>query len=158
MEIYELMMLTDEQIDYSSLAEETLKELALGDELFIATSALGELSKRKSSVVVSVAWEILSKPQGDQYLQASALEILFNQNREQALEYIKQQAQYCNPYILNSIMELMIENEPDLKSDCTLSVVRLVAERLKEFDEKSRFPEPEVRESFLKLYGSVKIS
>lgn len=155
MEVDELIMMSDNQIDYSSLSSDTLKTLALGDELFIATSAITELVNRKSSIAGTVAWEILSKSDGDCYLQAAALSILFNLNREQALDYIIKQAQYCNPYILNSIMELMIENESDFKSGHALSFVRIVSGRLKKFDESAKFPEPEVRHSFLKLYGNV---
>ncbi|MBD2773835.1 hypothetical protein [Iningainema tapete] len=156
MEINELMMLTDQDIDYRSLSENTLKELALGDELFIATSALGELSRRKISITALIAWEILSKSRGDRYLQASALEILFNLNREQAMDYISKQAQHSNPYILNTILELMIENESEFKSERALSIVRIVGERLQEFDESAEYPSMFLRDSFLKLYGYVK--
>ncbi len=155
MEVDELIMMTDSDINYSSLSEDTLKELALADELFIATSAITELAIRKSSIAAPVAWEILSKSHGDCYLQAAALEVLFNLNQELALDYIKKQAQYYNPYILNSIMELMIENESDFKSGRALSVVRIVLGRLQESDEEAKFPEPEVRDSFLKLYGYI---
>lgn len=72
MQINELMILTDEDINYSSLSVDILKGLALGDELFIATSALGELSRKNSSVAASTAWEILSNSRGDCYLQAAA--------------------------------------------------------------------------------------
>ncbi len=58
----------------------------LGDELFIATSAFGELASRNSSLATNMAWEILSNSQGDRYLQATALETLFQGNRELALD------------------------------------------------------------------------
>jgi hypothetical protein len=38
-----LEIMTDADIDYGDLSEGVLKKLALGDELFIATSALVEL-------------------------------------------------------------------------------------------------------------------
>ncbi len=113
MEINELMMLTDEDIDYSSLSIDILKELTLGDELFIATSALGELSRRNGSVAASIAWQILLKLHGDCYLQAAALETVFRFDQEKALDYIREQAPKCNTYVLNSILEIMIENESD---------------------------------------------
>lgn len=155
MDINELMMLTDEDIDYSNLSEETLKELALGDELFMATSALGELSRRKSSLAALIADEILSQSLGDCYLQANALEVLFDLNRKQALDYISEKGLYSNSYILNTIMELMIENESDFKRGSALSLITFVKERLKEFGSCEKFLEPEVRDYFLKLYGSI---
>ena len=155
MEINELMMLTDNEIDYDTLSEDELKELALGDELFIATSALGELENRKSHLGTEVAWEILSNAKGDRYLQAAALETLFQGNPELALDYMKEQAQKCDRYILNTIMELMIENKDDFKSGIALSVSRLISERIKKVDDEQEFLNAEVRDSFLSLYSPV---
>lgn len=155
MEIHELMMLTDDEIDYDTLSDDELKELALGDELFIATSALGELENRKGNLGAEVAWEILSNAKGDRYLQAAALETLFQGNPELALDYMKEQAQKCDRYILNTIMELMIENKDDFKSGIALSVSRLISERIKKVDDEQEFLNAEVRDSFLSLYSPV---
>ncbi len=51
------------------------------------------------------------------------------------------------------MMEILIENESDFKSESGLFIVRLVKERLKDFDDQVKFPEPEVKDSFLKRYG-----
>lgn len=91
MEINELMMLTNEDIDYNILSLDALKQLALSDELFIATSALGELSRKNSSIAASTAWEILSNSRGDCYLQAAALETIFEYDQEKELTYISEQ-------------------------------------------------------------------
>ncbi len=155
MEINDLMMLTDEDIDYSSLSLDILKELALGDELFIANSALGELSERNSGIAGSIAWEILLNLHGDCYLQAAALEIIFQFDREKALDYISREVYFCNTYILNSIMELIIENEFKFKSKNTLPSVRIVLQRLKEVDFTAQYPEPEVRDNFLNTYSHI---
>ncbi|MBC6422752.1 MAG: hypothetical protein GDA43_15480 [Hormoscilla sp. SP5CHS1] len=69
MEIDEFYILTDDLIDYSSLSSDTLKELALGEELFIATSALAQLATINSSLAAAVAADILSHLRGDRYLQ-----------------------------------------------------------------------------------------
>ncbi|BAZ16002.1 hypothetical protein NIES4071_78750 [Calothrix sp. NIES-4071] len=155
MEINELMMLADEDIDYGSLSVDTLKELALGDELFIATSALGELSQRNGSVAASTAWEILLKLRGDCYLQAAALETIFELDQEKALDYIREQAPKCNTYILNSVLEIMIENESVFRSKNVLPVVSIVIQRLKELDSTTQYPEPEVRDNFLNMYNDI---
>ncbi len=87
--------MTDDDVDYKSLSEDVLKELALGDELFIATSALVELKLRKSASCAIISWKILSKNLGDKYLQAAALSVLFDMNQEQAINFMLKQTQYC---------------------------------------------------------------
>jgi hypothetical protein len=156
MEIDELMILADNQIDYNTLSTENLKELVLGDELFIATFALGELANRNSKLAAEVAWKILSKSKGDHYLQAAALETVFQSNRELALDYMSRHAQEGNYYILNTIMELMIENKNDFQSGMPLSVSCLVYEQIKKLNDEEDFIEPEVKNRFLNLYTQVK--
>jgi hypothetical protein len=97
----------------------------------------------------------LSNAKGDRYLQAAAIETLFQGNPELALDYMKEQAQKCERYILNTIMELMIENKDDFKSGIALSVSRLISERIKKVDDEQEFLNAEVRDSFLSLYSPV---
>ncbi len=144
--------MTDNDIDYSNLSEDVLKQLALGDELFIATSALVELRIRKSASSAILAWEILSKSLGDKYLQATALSVLFDMNQRQAINFMLKTTQDSNIYILNTIMELMIENETDFKFEPASSIVSIVKERLRELDNSINLPELEVRDKFLHIY------
>jgi hypothetical protein len=65
----------------------------------------------------------LSKSLGDKYLQAAALSVLFDMSQEQAINFMIKQTQYSDSYILNTIMELMIENEADFKSEAASSIV-----------------------------------
>ncbi len=149
--------MTDDDIDYSSLSGDVLKQLALGDELFIATSALVELRLRKSDIAAMVAWEILSKSLGDKYLQAAALSVLFDMNQEQAINFMLKQTQYFDLYILNTVMELMIENEAAFKSNQASFMVTLVKKRLQELNNLTKLPEPdEVTDRFFHIYGDVK--
>ena len=156
MQINELMMVTNEDIEYNILSLDTLQQLALSDELFIATSALGELSRRNSSIAASTAWEILSNSRGDCYLQAAALETIFEYDQEKALTYIRQQVTKCNTYILNSILEIMIENESVFKSKNVSSLVSIALQRLKGLDSTTQYPEPEVIDNFLNMYSNIK--
>lgn len=150
MEIHELMMLTDDEIDYNTLSDDELKELALGDELFIATSALGELENRNGNLGAEVAWEILSNAKGDRYLQAAALETLFQCNRELALDYMKEQAQKCDRYLLKTVIDLIIENPSVFSSGLGWPVSRLIRERIKSFKDEEQFIAPELIDSFWK--------
>lgn len=155
MNSHNLDLMTDNDIDYNDLSEDILKQLALGDELFIATSALVELRLRESLVAPIVAYEILSESKGDKYLQATALSVLFGTNQEQAINYMLKEALSCEPYILNSIMELMIENEPDFKFVPASLLVTIVRERLRELDNSTKFPTLEARDTFLHTYGHI---
>lgn len=150
--IDDLLMMTSEEIDFESLSEGTLKELALCDDLFIATSALGELSGRNSAEAGPIALKILSESHGDRYLQACALETLFGTNREQATNFIKTQAEICDPYILNTILELMIEEQSYFKSSKTSSLVNVILNRLKRLDKNHPFPRIELEVKFKRLY------
>jgi len=154
--VNELLILTDDQIDYPSLSENMLEQLALSEELFIATSALTELSIRNSPCAASVAREILCQDRGDYHLQARALEVLFEVNPKQAMYLILQQVPTCGAFMLNAIMELILENEPDFKSEAGLFLTHLVIERLAEFDEKTTLPQPEVKSIFLKRFGYLR--
>ncbi|RUT04568.1 hypothetical protein DSM106972_041370 [Dulcicalothrix desertica PCC 7102] len=150
-----LEILTDADIDYGDLSEDVLKKLALDDELFIATSALVELRLRESLVAAIIAYEILSESKGDKYLQATALSVLFETNQEQAINYMLKEAPSCEPYILNSIMELMIENEPDFKFVPASLLVTIVRERLRELENSTKFTTLEARDKFLHTYGHI---
>jgi hypothetical protein len=51
--------MNDEEVDYVTLPEEVLTELALGGELYMATSAVTELSIRHSEAVIPITWLFL---------------------------------------------------------------------------------------------------
>ncbi|GEM_PF-6722051 len=145
-----LLMMNCDDIDYSSLSEDMLKTLALENELYIATLALGELEKRESKAVDSIAWKILAESHGDSYLQAAALESLFKVNPEQAFQYMTKQVVSCDPYILNSMMELMLEEQPYFKAKNISSLVKIILARLKKYADKLDFG---IKTEFKRTYG-----
>lgn len=155
MEIHELMMLTDDEIDYNTLSDDELKELALGDEMFIATSALGELENRKSKKASNIACSILSNSKGDRYLQAAALETLFQSNQKRALHYMTQRSQNWDHYLLKTVIELIIENPSVFSSGLGCSVSHLIRERITNFKDEEQFIAPELIDSFLRLYDQI---
>lgn len=110
--IDELTLFGDENIDYETLSEDLLADLALNDDLFIATSAIAELTIRDSTKTVCVTEKILTNFMGDRYLQAAALESLFKVKPEQAIIYIKSYLDTQDPYIIDLISELISENLP----------------------------------------------
>lgn len=155
MDINDLSILSDNQINYSSLSEEILAKLVFGDDLFVATSALSELSKRKSRRTGTLANEILLKKHGDRYLQAEALETLFNYDKEVAMNYIEKTIDCCDSYVFNSILELMIENPDFFKLEKRLVVIQSAFKRIHDSIEENKWPEQDVAEAFASEYSGA---
>lgn len=149
-----LTLMNDEDIDYRALPEDVLKTLPLGSELYIATSALVELWMRESSVAAPIAWEILSTSHGDRYLQATALTILFDIDREKAVNYMTERVQDCDPFVLNKMMKLLVENPTDFIPGSV--IIRIILERLKNLDDEQELVDPDVKDSFFKRYSHLK--
>ena len=157
MEIDELMILTDDQIDYTGLSSDTLKELALGEELFMATSALVQLATINKYLAAAVAEDILSNSKGDRYLQATAIETLFGLDKRRAIEYIMQALpEECDSYILNAIADLVIENRSDFQYGMGGRVFSLLWSKMK--SSKAEEIDRTVINSFLKLYNEREIA
>ncbi|MDM8551645.1 hypothetical protein QUF72_16275 [Desulfobacterales bacterium HSG2] len=75
-------------IDYAALSDDVLGQLALGNELYIATSALSELSGRNPTLTVPVAWQIIATGHGDYYLQKLATELLFEHAANSVTKFV----------------------------------------------------------------------
>ena len=126
-----LTLMNDEEVDYETLPEKVLTELALGGELYMATSAVTELSIRQSEAIIPITWQILSNSAGDQYLQAAALEALFEAQRENALAYMLNHATTCEPYLLDTMKALTSWHHLEPRFEQMISKIKdLINERL----------------------------
>ncbi|MEI6044888.1 MAG: hypothetical protein WCS37_11090 [Chloroflexota bacterium] len=147
-----LTVLDHDQIDYKSLPEKALESLALSNELYIATSALVELSIRESKLAPLVASQILSNSLGDSYLQASALSVLFKMERKQALDFMRKHTTFNDPILLNKIMELIMENEDDFILEPNSHLIGLILERLEKPENEEN--STTAKADFLNIYAS----
>ncbi|NEO92922.1 MAG: hypothetical protein F6K56_22905 [Moorea sp. SIO3G5] len=147
-------IMNDEDIDYSVIPEAVLQELALDNELYIATSALVELWMRESSAVAPIAWEILSTSHGDRYLQATALGVLFNADKEKALNYMSEKVTDCDPLLLNEMMKLIIDSPSDFVPSSTSTIFQTIIERFKNLRDEQELIEPDVQQDFMQLYNA----
>lgn len=149
-----LLTLNADEIDYSSLPEAVLEKLALAEEPFIATLAVGELVTRRSSRARPVLSELLdtSKSQADRYLQAAALEGLYEIDANAALQHIATHSAQSDPYVLSSMIELIQGNEPDPNAEPARSAIQAVAARLRSRPEESEITAQQ-RADFLEAYG-----
>lgn len=141
--IDELTLLGNEDIDYTCLTDDILTKLTLGDDLFIATSALSELTSRRSPQVVPIAKEILCQSVGDRYLQAAAIESLFHVSPSQAVGYIKSYAARGDAYIDNSIAELIMENESYFHPSGT--PINVASQRFPEHQTNGYYVQPKIK-------------
>ena len=130
-----LLLMNDCDIDYSTLNESMLKQLALEIEPYIAQSALAELHLRESSEALPTALKILSRSQADQYLHGAALEILFRMDRDNALSYMIEFAPNCEPHVLNTMLDLLLY-ESDFRYE--LAVMRLITQRVKSLSDEDK--------------------
>lgn len=156
MKIDDLMILDDEEIDYDSLSDEQLHQLVYSDNLFMATSALIELRFRNKILAGLSASSILSKPYGDCYLQAAAIETLFETNFPIAMDYMKKLDGTCHPYILNSIMEIIMENLSNFQSEKERKVSQIIYDIVQSLTGGDEFIDSEVKSKFLNLYSEDK--
>jgi hypothetical protein len=155
-DINEILLLNDDQVDYVALLNETLGALALAEDMFIATSALAELARRKSPLAASVARTILDESRGDSFLKSSALETLFAVDRKQALPYIAAHALSADSPLVDTIRELMVENSEIFREifhvTDTASTTRTVAQRVDTLDAQGTELDPALQRDFQKLF------
>jgi hypothetical protein len=107
MNIEDIMMLDDYDIDYTTLSDDVLGQLALGNELYIATSALNELSRRNPTLTVPIAWQIIATEHGDYYLQKLAMELLFE-------------------HVANSVTKFVYQNKSGLQNDKLIQYANII--------------------------------
>lgn len=153
----ELTMLDPEDIPYTELSDEFLRKLIFENEdLYMATYALGELSRRNSSLVTDVALKILDEGYGDEYLQAKAFNSLYFGNRELAIDQIADiLVNGCKSDLLLEIIRMIVMDINDFYDNPEL---KKVASELVEYVEKfqtSDFKNDEDVEVFLKKFAGL---
>jgi hypothetical protein len=103
MNIEDLLILGDDQIDYTALDATTLLRLATQEEEpYVATSALGELGSRRDPAVLVACTSVLEREMWDQHLYAFALTTLFEFEHSKAFERME--------HLLDTTNETMVIN------------------------------------------------
>jgi len=91
--------------------ENQLIETVQSFEDYRATAeALTHLWEHKSNVCEPIALDILVKKRGDPQLQATAFNILYSVNINQALSFAKTHLAQVHPYLLGAILEQLAED------------------------------------------------
>ena len=145
-------MLTEGEIPYEELSVDELKQLALGEDWFIATSALGELVERDRTTAATVAARILGNSVGDVYLQAAALETAFQIDRDEAVAWMSEQVATCDGYLLDAIATLFLENQTTFQAGLALAVANQLCQRIETLQTETPEIAPDIRERVLSSY------
>jgi hypothetical protein len=150
--IDQLRLLSDHDIEYWRLSDDLLAQLATGYDQFVATSALYELSKRRSDRAAQVAREILRQQIADHFLRGSALGVLFKFEPAEAIDAIRRMIGSADDVLVRSVIELIQEERPAFTSEPGLSAARAVAARARELGPPDDAEDAAEREKFLAVY------
>jgi hypothetical protein len=146
-----LTALDTSDVDFTTLPEHIVQQLALGTEPNFATLAIVELQRRDSPLAAETAIHLLYSEQADLYLKSAALSVLFDLDRATALLYMLAHVNNADPYFLNAIMEIMISNNEFFRAEEGLRLVPLVKARLKTISD-DEYPREDLRELFAEMY------
>jgi hypothetical protein len=146
-----LTALDTSDVDFTTLPERVVQQLALGTEPNFATLAIVELQRRDSPLAAETAIHLLYSERADLYLKSAALSVLFDLDRATALLYMLAHVDNADPYLLNAIMEIMISNNEFFRAEEGLRLVPLVKARLKTISDDQN-PREDLRELFAEMY------
>lgn len=132
-QVNDLLLLTDQDIDFKSLSAEILEQLALESDSYIANAALTELWARDSGMAAEAAQELLARTTGEHFLQATALRVLFAANRESALHCLLTSEANVHPQLLNTLIDLLMY-ESDFHYE--LQMARIVKQQIAGHEEE----------------------
>jgi hypothetical protein len=126
-QVNDLLMLTDQEIDFKGLSVEILEQLALESDPYIANAALTELWSRNRAMAAETAQELLARATNEHFLQATALRVVFANNPQKALHYMLTLGTTVHPHLLNTLIDSLIY-ESDFRYE--LQLARLVKEQI----------------------------
>jgi hypothetical protein len=116
-----------DESDLSSRSDAELQELAAGPEHWYNALALSELAVRSPALALPIAKQVLEG--SDEFLIATALEVLGRLDLGAALDYMRRTAPDWTPKILYSVVEIIAVDHPiDPESEPLL--LTQIAERL----------------------------
>lgn len=152
-QVDQLLLLTDQEINYATLSDELLEHLALESDPYIATSAIDQLGLRKSPVAIETAEHLLTHANREHFLQSSALRVLFAMDRQRALTYMLDHVSHAHPQVLNTLVELLLY-ESDFRDELRLAVA--LKQRISGCEEEmGEYLEPDTIADFLQLMNAV---
>jgi hypothetical protein len=149
----DLLLLPDDQIDYEALDTSVLFQLATqNDEPFIATSALGELRRRRAQEAPNAAETILRSEESDRHIRAFAITTLCATDKQRAVEMMSTLVEHTNdPKVLGAMVECVLYDVDYFKTLPAQKFVKKLVERVLATP-PDRFTDLEERDSFLETF------
>jgi len=145
-QVNDLLMLTDQEIDFKVLSVEMLEQLALESDPYIANAALTELWARNRTMASEAAQELLARNTNEHFLQATALRVVFANNPEAVLHYILTRGATIHPQLLNTLIDLLMY-ESDFRYE--LQLARIVKAQISGREEEmGEYLEPDAFADF----------
>lgn len=147
MNVEDFLMMTEDEIDFDRLEIGVVAALAAQDaEPFIATSALGNLCGRDRAQTIVIASSILRRVDGDAYLGAFAMTILFGLAPEVCVDEMRRLLRGDpDPRMLEAMVDNVtadssrFRGEQPLLSTLRRKVSAVPRDALSDPDEVSRF-------------------
>jgi len=151
----DLLLLPADEIRYADLDEATLLALALQhDEPFIATSALGELSRRNVPAAGAAALALLNGDWADRHLRAFAITTLHDADPDRAVEVMASMVDDTDdPKLLGAMVECVLADLERFAADDRKAFTRRLAERVAAVPPDD-FTDLDERASFLERFGT----
>ena len=154
MSLNDLLLLPHDQIDYTSLDDGMLRELATqNSEPYIATSALAELGARGGHDARAAAATILSNELWDRHLFAFAVTTLCDIDCEEAARTIPRLLDVTSDSkVLGAMVECVLSYPDHFSSSSGQTFLRRLVTKVATV-EPDEFTDAEQRTAFLTRYG-----
>jgi hypothetical protein len=150
----DLVIVPAEDIAYSTLATQTLFDLAIQEmEPSIAGHALAELAQRDVHQERDAAEAILLEPVWDHHLTGYAMTILYHRDPRRALELMAPFLASEDPVILDEMIDIVLENPADFATGKKRAFATNLATRVAAMA-PGMFTKVERRAEFLAQYGA----
>lgn len=148
-QVNDLLMLTDQEIDFRGLSVEMLEQLALESDPYIANAALTELWARNRVMAAEASQELLARVTNEHFLQATALRVVFADNPQKALRYMLTHGANIHPQLLNTLIDSLMY-ESDFRYE--LQLARLIKEQISGREEEmGDYLEPDAFADFVQV-------
>ncbi|HWO21435.1 MAG TPA: hypothetical protein VNO30_21855 [Kofleriaceae bacterium] len=142
----------DEEVDYSTLNDDELEHIARGDDVFSIGPALNALYMRAPQRALPIAEGLLRGD--DEWLRATALDIVFHENQPLALDYMRDHAISCGIPVLRVIVEMLAVDHQAPERSCIEDLLVRVGDRLLRDPEDRAIEDP--RDLFFRRYPDLR--
>lgn len=141
----------EDEVDYSSMSDDELEQLARSDDVWSIGPALNELHERGQGRAMPVAEKLLNG--NDEWLCATALDIVFHGDQSLALDYMRKHASTCGIPVLRVMVELLSADSQTPERNLIEDLLVRVRDRLRDAREPAA---DDSRDLFFRKYPDLR--